>query len=143
MNIYNPNMIFVDAGYGLDIVDHIKELGYKKIKAVFFNGKPDNDNKYVNKRSEMHDKCRSWFYQEGGVDIKDSDEVCNEYSIIPDLKVNSQGKLYMIPKDEIKELNQNKSPDYMDSLILTFAENVVKEDKDTEIKGVVIERKRK
>ena len=49
----------------------------------------------------------------------------------------------MIPKDEIKELNQNKSPDYMDSLILTFAENVVKEDKDTEIKGVVIERKRK
>ena len=111
MNTYNPNMIFVDAGYGLDIVDHIKELGYKKIKAVFFNGKPDNPDKYVNKRSEMHDKCRVWFYQEGGVDIKDNDEVCNEYSIIPDLKINSQGKLYMISKDDIKELNQNRSPD--------------------------------
>ncbi len=72
MNYYNPNMIFVDAGYGLDIVDHIRELGYKKIKAVFFNGKPNNPNKYTNKRSEMHDICRKWFYQEGGVDIKDT-----------------------------------------------------------------------
>ncbi len=142
MNYYNPNMIFVDAGYGLDIVDHIRELGYKKIKAVFFNGKPNNQNKYVNKRSEMHDLCRKWFYQEGGVDIKDNDEVCNEYSVIPDLKVNSQGKLYMIPKDEIKELNQNRSPDFMDSLILTFAENMVKREDDNEIKEIIIEKKK-
>ncbi len=139
MNHYNPNMIFVDAGYGLDIVDHIRELGYKKIKAVFFNGKPNNQNKYVNKRSEMHDLCRKWFYQEGGVDIKDNDEVCNEYSVIPDLKV---GKLYMISKDEIKELNQNRSPDFMDSLILTFAENVVRRKEENTSKDVYIEKKR-
>ena len=132
-------MIFVDAGYGLDIVDHIRELGYKKIKAVFFNGKPNNPDKYVNKRSEMHDLCRKWFYQEGGVDIKDNDEVCNEYSVIPDLKV---GKLYMISKDEIKELNQNRSPDFMDSLILTFAENVVRRKEENTSKDVYIEKKR-
>ena len=144
MNYYNPNMIFVDAGYGLDIVDHIRELGYKKIKAVFFNGKPNNPDKYVNRRSEMHDICRNWFYQEGGVDIRDSDEVCNEYSVIPDLKINSQGKLFMIAKDEIKELNQGRSPDFMDSLILTFAENVAKQEQAENLqKEISIERKKK
>lgn len=121
---FNPDAIFIDAGYGLDIVDHIRELGYKKVKAIFFNAKPTDENRYVNKRSEMHDQVRNWFYQEGGVDIKDNDEICNEYSIIPDLKINSQGRLYMPPKEEIKELNLNKSPDYFDSLALTFAEPV-------------------
>ena len=122
------DMIFIDAGYGLDIADHILERGYKKIKAIFFNGKPNNPDKYVNIRSEMFDNVRKWFYQEGGVDIKDNDEISNEYSIIPDLKINSNGKLYMISKDDIKELNQNRSTDYFDSLALTFAEKVFRDD---------------
>lgn len=124
----NPQMIFVDAGYGLDIVDHIKEKGYKKIKAVFFNGRPENEDKYVNIRSEMHDKVRDWFMQDGGVDIKDDDEICNEYSIIPDMKINSSGKLFMISKEDIKENNYGRSPDYFDSLALTFAEKVFNRD---------------
>ena len=120
-------MIFIDADYELDIVDHILKRGYKKIKAIFFNGKPNNPDKYVNIRSEMFDNVRKWFYQEGGVDIKDNDEISNEYSIIPDLKINSNGKLYMISKDDIKELNQNRSTDYFDSLALTFAETVFRD----------------
>lgn len=69
------------------------------------------------------------------------EEITNEYSIIPDLKINSQGKLYMISKDEIKELNQNRSPDFMDSLILTFAENVAKQDNNVYQKEVYLNKK--
>ncbi len=69
------------------------------------------------------------------------EEIANEYSLIPDLKINSQGKLYMISKDEIKELNQNRSPDFMDSLILTFAENVAKQDNNVYQKEVYLNKK--
>ena len=47
----------------------------------------------------------------------------------------------MISKDDIKELNQNRSPDFMDSLILIFAENVVKEEANKEEREVIIEKK--
>jgi hypothetical protein len=75
---------------------------------------------------EMHEKVRDWFSQTEGVDIPESQELINELSLIPDMKINSQGKLYMLSKDEIKELNKGKSPDYMDSLCLTFAKPVIK-----------------
>lgn len=126
INVYNPDKIFVDAGYGLDIVDHLRENCYSQIEAIFFNAKPLLKDKYLNIRSEMHDNVRKWFYQEGGVDIIDNEEVCNEYSLIPDMKINSLGKLYMVDKDEIKETNGSKSPDYMDSLALTFAKPVIR-----------------
>lgn len=70
----------------------------------------------------MHDNVRKWFYQEGGVDIIDNEEVCNEYSLIPDMKINSLGKLYMVDKDEIKKPTEVK----VDSLALTFAKPVVR-----------------
>lgn len=142
INKYNPDRIFVDAGYGLDIVEHLRELGFRQMEAIFFNAKPNNPDKYTNLRSEMHDNVRKWFYQEGGVDVKDIDEVCNEYSIIPDLKTNSLGKLYMIDKEEIKKTNQNKSPDYMDSLALTFARPVIKQNNLIK-KSVIITKSRR
>jgi hypothetical protein len=126
LNKYKPDRIFIDHAYGIDIVDHLRELGYKTIEAIAFNSSPLDNDRFTNIRSEMHEKLRDWFMQDGGVSIPNNNELINELSIIPDMKINSLGKLYMVPKDDIKELNRGKSPDYVDSLALTFAKPVIR-----------------
>jgi hypothetical protein len=130
INKYNPDKIFIDAGYGLDIADHLKENGYKNIEAIYFNQRPYERDLFSNIRSEMHEKLREWFKQEGGCQIPKHGDLINELSIIPDMKVNSLGKFYMIDKDEIKLLNKGKSPDFVDSMCLTFAKPVIKKTSD-------------
>jgi hypothetical protein len=126
INEYHPDRIFIDLGYGKDIADHLNDLGYRTIEAIAFNGTPSDRNRFTNLRSEIHEKCREWFRQEGGVDIPNSPELLNELSLIPDMRVDALGRLHMVSKDEIRELNRGRSPDYMDSLCLTFARPVLK-----------------
>jgi phosphopantetheine adenylyltransferase len=123
---YNIDKIFIDYAFGKDIADHLQQNGYKMIEAIHFSQSPYEKENFVNIRSEMHEKCREWFLQDGGVDIPSNSDFIDEISSIPDMKVNATGKLYMPPKDDIKELNRGRSPDYMDALCLTFAKPIIK-----------------
>ncbi|MDR0423793.1 MAG: hypothetical protein LBH46_04385 [Rickettsiales bacterium] len=121
---YAPAKIFIDYAYGVDIADDLNEQGYHNIEAIHFNTVANvNTERYTNIRAQMYDKMREWFIKED-IKIPDVPELINELSIIPDMKMNSSGKLFMKKKEDIKELNNNMSPDFADSIALTFAKPV-------------------
>jgi hypothetical protein len=131
----NIAAVFVDVAEGRGCVDRCKELGYgDTVKGVSFANSPNDDVRYVNKRAEMHGDAKEWLEDELGVRIPDivaentnlasGDQIELELGIIPPFRTTSNGKLQMVAKDEIIKLNNGKSPDLVDSFILTFAQHV-------------------
>lgn len=117
-----PDMMFVDAGGGADLVDRLHELGYEdRVRAVAFGSTPFEPKKYKNKRAEMWGECNLWLRDEHQVvQIPDSD------SLHADLCVSfysrdTHDRIVLWPKDKIKE-ECGFSPDEGDALVLTFAE---------------------
>ena len=113
-------VIMVDGtgGYGGNVVDKLRELGYDVIE-VLFSAKADNPKAYFNKRSEMYGRLKDWL----GVGYLDPDD--------QDLKTELTGVMYMFRKDAIalepKEVLKDRegwSPDDADALALTFAYSV-------------------
>ena len=119
-----PDMMFIDAGGGADLVDRLHELGYEeRVKAIAFGSSPLDDDKYVNKRGEMWGEMNLWLCDENlDVDIPDED------SLHADLcaslyRRDSHDRIILLPKEKIKE-ELGYSPDEGDALALTFAEPV-------------------
>jgi hypothetical protein len=119
---HNPDKIFIDAAYGLDIAKNLERI--TNIEAVFFSSSPLFKLLYSNRRSEMHALAREWFMQEGGVNMPNNAEVIRELCSIPDMRVDVNGKFHMPLKEEVKKNIKANSPDIMDSLVLTFAKPV-------------------
>ena len=71
---------------------------------------------------------RSWYIQDGGVQIQDHEyieEFVRDISIIPDLKVSdSTGRFSLEKKENIVKGTEIHSTDFADSLALTFASPV-------------------
>lgn len=125
----NPAKVFIDYGYGVGTYDLLVQQGLgNKVELVQFGSSAYDSRKYANRRAEMYDKMRDWFLQEGGVYIKDQeniDEFQRDIAIIPDLKVgDSNGKLYLEKKENITKGTEINSVDFADSLALTFASPV-------------------
>lgn len=121
-----PDMMFVDAGGGADLVDRLHELGYEdRVKAIFFGGSPLDDVKYINRRGEMWGELNLWLSDENAeVEIPDID------SLHADLcaslyRRDSHDRIVLLSKDKIKE-ELGFSPDEGDALALTHAEPVNK-----------------
>jgi len=119
-----PDMMFIDAGGGADLVDRLHELGYEgRVKAIFFGGSPLDDTKYINRRGEMWGELNLWLSDENmAVQIPDED------SLHADLcaslyRRDSHDRIVLLPKDKIKE-ELGFSPDEGDALALTHAEPV-------------------
>ena len=119
-----PDMMFIDAGGGADLVDRLHELGYSdRVKAINFGSSPFDDEKYPNRRSEMWGECNLWLSDES-LDV----EIPNEDTLQADLcaslyRRDSHDRIVLLPKDKIKE-ELGYSPDEGDALALTFAEPV-------------------
>jgi len=125
----DPARIFIDYGHGTGVYDILVSQGMSAIvELVQFGSSAYDSKKYINRRAEMYDKMRSWFMQEGGVQIDDQEyieEFVRDISIIPDLKVSdSNGRYSLEKKENIVRGTEIDSTDFADSLALTFASPV-------------------
>ena len=119
-----PDMMFVDAGGGADLVDRLHELGYeKRVKAIWFGSSPLDDKRYKNKRGEMWGLTSEWLTDENlEVEIPDDDGLHADLIASP-YDRDSHDRMILWRKEKIKKL-YGYSPDDGDALCLTFAEPV-------------------
>lgn len=118
-----PDMMFVDSGFGADLVDRLHELGHRNVIAVPFAGAPMDPIKYSNRRNEMWGKLSEWLADETmPVDIPDSESL--HADLIASLyKLDSHDRKCLLSKQDIKK-ELGYSPDEGDALALTFAQPV-------------------
>jgi len=128
-----PDMMFIDAGGGSEIVDRLHELGYEdRVKAIAFGSSPLNDEKYKNKRAEMWGELNAWLSDENlDVEIPDSDTLHADLSASPYSR-DSHDRICLHRKEKIKEL-YGFSPDEGDALAITHAEPVSLDKDDYEL----------
>ena len=116
-----PDMMFIDAGGGSEIVDRLCELGYhERVQAVAFGSTPLAPEKYTNKRGEMWGLANAWLNDENlDVQIDDSDTLQADLCASP-YDRDSHDRVYLLKKAKIKK-EYGFSPDEGDALALTFA----------------------
>lgn len=119
-----PDMMFIDAGGGSDLVDRLHELGYEgRVKAIYFGASPLNEKKYKNKRGEMWGEMNLWLNDENlEVQVPDSDSLQADLCASP-YERDSHDRIILWRKERIKK-EYGFSPDDGDALGLTFAEPV-------------------
>jgi hypothetical protein len=128
------DMLFVDNGYGKQIVDRLHELGFaRRVIGVWFNQTPDDPNKFTNKRSEII-LTGADYINAGNVSIPDCEEqqlneycwLCGATEIHADLaampmhKEHSDGKKSVIPREDLIKLF-GQSFDIFSAYALTFS----------------------
>lgn len=120
-----PDMMFIDAGGGADLVDRLHELGYEeRVKAIYFGSSPLNEEKYTKKRSEMWGEMNLWLSDENlSVQIPDADSLHADLCASP-YDRDSHDRISLWKKEKIKK-EYGFSPDEGDALALTFAEPVI------------------
>jgi len=123
MRQYNPVAVFIDVGaMGAGVVDRLRQLNYH-VTEVNFARQAMDSKRYANRRAEMYFKCKEWLNLGGAIpeDLGLKAELSTvEYHFTP------TGKIQLEPKEKLKE-RIGKSPDYADSLVLTFAMPVAAE----------------
>jgi len=112
-------VVFVDGGgVGGGVVDRLRQLNRDVIE-VQFGGKPDDPQKYANKRAEMWGKVKEWL-PGGGLPQDETlatDLTSVEYGFRPD------DTILLESKESMKKRGL-ASPDDGDALALTFAQPV-------------------
>lgn len=119
---YNIDAYFVDCTNGWGVVDLLHDMGFRSVvKGVVFSETKSllEPSRFVNKRSEMLIAVRDWF-EADEPSIPDDDALHIDITAIPEPKETAAGKLFIVPKDKIRE-TIGMSPDLMDTLALTFA----------------------
>lgn len=123
INQFKPDAVFIDSGaMGAGVIDRIRQLGYSCID-VAFGSKADNDDRYINRRTEMYFKLTKFIKEDGGALPKDdvlTEELTNVF-----YGFDNRGRLKLRSKEEIKEV-LGRSPDMADALALTFAQPVAR-----------------
>lgn len=117
---HRPHIIFVDSGgIGGPIGDRLRQLGYNAVD-VGFGEKAADEKRFKNRTAEMGYRCREWLMAGGCV--KDhprlETDLCNRL-----YDHNDKGQLVLERKKDMKDRGL-ASPDWGDSLYLTFAEKV-------------------
>jgi hypothetical protein len=119
---HQPQKMFIDTGYGWDVVDRLRGLGYGEIVTpVNFGGEAQNQEMFLNKRAEMWWDMRNWLHgDDGPVSIPDDDNLHKDLSIMPPEKRTGTNRIQLVSKKELKK-KYRFSPDCGDALALTFA----------------------
>jgi hypothetical protein len=119
---YHADAVFIDMGYGTGIYSYGKHLGRKHWHLVAFGGDSSNPG-YLNKRMEMWAGIKDWLKNGGSVppDKRLAADLSgpNYYTHI------RTGKTMLEKKSDMEQRGLS-SPDYGDSLALTFAFPVTK-----------------
>lgn len=115
----NLSHIAIDEAYGLDLHERLTEAGIIAT-IVPFGGKANNQ-AYANRRAEMYINLKKGIEEYGLKGI--TEELHRELQATKYI-LNNNGKIQLIPKDEIK-LNIGHSPDAADALALTYTQDIV------------------
>jgi hypothetical protein len=123
INDWKPDAVFIDAGGGAGVIDRLRQLGHDVIE-IPFNGKSGRPD-CSNKRSEIHIEMRDWL-RAGG-------RIPNHLRLKQDLATprywhDKNNRIVIEPKDDIRARGL-PSPDYSDSLALSFSMPVVKKNR--------------
>jgi hypothetical protein len=119
---HKPDVSFIDVtGIGGPIGDRLRQLGYHVID-IGFGHDADDKELYVNKTAEMGARCREWLMSGGA--IPDDPQLETELTS-RDFGHNDKDRLVLERKKEMKK-RLGVSPDWADSLYLTFAQAVPK-----------------
>lgn len=121
---HEPDMTFVDSGFGADVVDYLKgNLGIKNVRAISFGSTPQDPRKYKNKRAEMWGRMAEWLKDENEItQVPDDDEFQADICACP-YSTDMDNRVQLLPKPQIK-IKMGFSPDIGDAAALTFAEKV-------------------
>lgn len=107
------------GGFGAGTYDILVERGYGElINPIVFSGKAFNQKEYVNIRAEMYFMLRKDLVR-GQLQIPDNEQLVVELGAITE-KPNSSGRHQLDKKSDIQK-KIGRSPDYADSLALTYA----------------------
>lgn len=123
-----PAAVFIDAGQGQGVIDRLRHMGHDVIE-VPFGGKPMQEGRFLNRRSEMWYGIREWIKSGGCIDTTGEDgmRLKSELSV-PLYWYDGAGRIVLEPKDKIRE-RLGASPDIADALALTFAAPVAVPDR--------------
>ena len=118
INQYRPSATFVDGvGVGAGVVDRLRQLSYDIIE-VNAGSRPQEDELYFNKRSEMWARMRDWL--SNGADIP-KDPHLRKALIGIEYGFDDKDKIRLERKADMKKRGE-ASPDEGDALAHTFAE---------------------
>lgn len=119
---HKPDVTFLDeTGLGGPIVDRLVQLGYHVI-GINFGSKADDEKHYVNKTAEMGARCRQWIIEGGAI----YDDIQLEKELVArEFWHDDRDRLVLERKKDMKK-RIKVSPDWADSLYLTFAQHVPK-----------------
>lgn len=119
---HKPDVSFIDAtGLGGPIGDRLRQLGYHVID-VHFGGEAADKTLYRNRTAEMGARCKEWLLAGGS--IPDDPQLELELTS-RDFTHDDKDRLVLERKKDMKK-RLGVSPDWADSLYLTFAEAVPK-----------------
>jgi hypothetical protein len=110
-NVILRNVLCDEDGVGGGAVDMLRCVG-------FVNGSRPVDGRYMNKKAECYYKLAQ-MVENNSITFIDGpkDLIIEELEMIKRHKSDSDGKLQVTPKDEIKR-RTNKSPDYADAIMM-------------------------
>jgi hypothetical protein len=121
---YKTTSTFIDAGYGVGVIDKLRELGRGPLE-IAFNSRPI-DERFGNKRAEMWWGVKEWLALGGALpemDIERRKEIGGDLRddlIGPEYFFTPAGKIMLERKEDMKKRGM-ASPDLGDALALTFA----------------------
>ena len=116
-------IMFIDKQPGAVIVERLRNLGYINVQEVGF-GDPSPDKQFFNMRAYMWGKELKDWLAKGSIEPEDA--ILRKQLSYPGFhhRVGGDGALVVEPKSEMKERGL-ESPDFADSLALTFAAPVI------------------
>ncbi len=121
---WNPDAIFVDAGYGADLVDRLQDMVSNPIHLVHFGGSALDDVRFFNKRAEMYGLANEWLTRDDVLVHMLDNDMLQAHLCATLYKFDTDNRLKIVDKEIIKK-ELGVSPDLSDSFVLTFAEPVI------------------
>ncbi len=123
IDLYQPDAVVVDGdGIGGGVVDQLKHRNYgRNLHEFHGGGKPDNPNKYFNRRAEVWGLMRDW--------LKEGAQIPDEPEFEADLTgteyyFTSKQQVQLESKDDMK-VRGLSSPDNADMLAMSFSVKVL------------------
>jgi hypothetical protein len=113
-----PDAVFIDSGGGAGVIDRLRQLNFTDVREVPFAGKASNDKRWANKRAEMYCRAAEWV-REGGCLPPDQPELVADLS---EPQYEYKNDAVQIEAKESIRARIGRSPDWGDSLALTFAD---------------------